>query len=59
MRVEVGIEYNNGICRRQIDTDASCSSTQNVDEDVGVGLVELVHVFLPLGLLGASILKVM
>ena len=56
MRVEVGIEDDDCICRPQIDAYTSCTGTENVDKDVRVGFVERVHVLLAHSLFRTSIL---
>ena len=56
MRVEVGIEDDDCICRPQIDAYTSCTGTENVNKDVRVGFVERVHVLLTHCLFRTSIL---
>ena len=59
VRVEIWIEDNNSICGPQIDTDTASAGTQDVDEDVGIRFIKLVHVLLPIRLLGVSVLGYM
>lgn len=56
MRIEVRVEDYNSIRAPEVDADAPSTSGQKIDEDVGIGLVELVHAFLSIGLLGIAVL---
>ena len=56
MRVEVRIENNDRVSRRQVDADTACPSAQDIDENIGVRLVELVHALLTVSLLGIAVL---
>lgn len=56
MRVEVRIEYDDSIGSRQVDADTACPCAQNIYENVGIGLVELVHPLLTIDLLRGTIL---
>jgi hypothetical protein len=58
MRIEVGIKDDHSIRSGQVNTDATSTRTKNIDEDIGIRLVKLVHVLLPLSLLRATILHV-
>lgn len=59
MGIEIGIEDDDSIGTPQVYTDTSGSGGEEVDEDIRVGTVELIHALLPLSLLSASILIVM
>ena len=56
MRIEIRVEDNHSVRGPEIDTDTTSAGAQDVDEDVRVRLVELVHVLLSVRLLGVSVL---
>ena len=57
VRIEVGIEDDHRVRCPEINPDTSSTRRQNVHEYIGVWLVELIHVFLTIRLLGVAILK--
>ena len=57
MRVEVGVEDNDGVCTPEVDPDASSTSGEKIYEDIRVRLVELIHSLLTLSLFRVTILQ--
>ena len=57
MRVEIRVEDDHSVGSPEIDTDTTGAGTQDVDEDVRIRLVELVHILLSVRLLGVSVLQ--
>lgn len=57
VRVEIRVKYDDGICAIQVDSNASCSSSEHVDENIRVRLIELVHSLLTIGLLSVPVLE--
>jgi hypothetical protein len=57
VRVEIRIKYDDRICSIQVDSDATRSSTEYVDENIRVSFVKLVHALLAIGLFGVSVLE--
>ena len=56
VRVEVGIENYHRVRTPKVDAYTSSACTEHVDEDVRVGLVELIHALLAVCLFRAPVL---
>jgi hypothetical protein len=57
VRVKIRIKYDDRICSIQVDSDATRSSTEYVDENIRVSFVKLVHALLAIGLFSVSVLE--
>ena len=47
MRIEVWVKDDNGICGVKVNANAASPCGQQVDEDIGPGLVKFIDAFLP------------